>query len=341
MGSVTGGANAGDTDVVVAKFSPAGQQVWTKQFGSTNFDYGFGIAVDVWGTIAVVGETQGQFPGMRETGITDAFVASLRSDGTIRWLRQEDSGPDFAYNNFTSVVMDDYENIIVGGSTGGSYTEDTVVSGPLDAVVVAYNKFSARMWVRQFGTTSRDEVLSLSRAPSGDIFAVGNTRGRVFGYLGPVGATDAFIVKLSKSGVLTWLKQYGTTQVDQLLSVDSDASGKVVAAGYTKGALTPGMTPRDEDAVMMKWSAFDPVPRPSSTWATGKNVRQSVLLQLGNLTSPYGSTVKLAISGASRRNCSVVGSSIRTMRRGTCRLTISVTNISGVIRRTTVALTIV
>ncbi len=339
-GSVAGAANAGETDVVFAKFSASGTQLWIKQFGTTNFDYGFGIAVDSWGTIAVVGETQGQFPGKRETGITDAFLATFTADGTLRWLRQEDSGPDFAYNTFTSVVMDDFENIIVGGSTGGSYSGDTAVSGPSDAVVVKYNKLSDRLWVRQFGTTSSDSILSLSRASNGEVFAVGDTQGRVFGYAGAIGAKDALIASLTSSGTLVWWQQYGTTSVDQFLAVDTDASGNVVVAGYSRGALTPGLLPRGEDAVMMKWTAFSPPPVPSSKVTVGKFASRSTVLALGKLTAPIGSSVKLVVGTTSRSKCSVVGSSIKALRPGTCRVAVSVTNQAGVVRRATVTLTI-
>lgn len=339
-GNIAGAANEGETDVVISKYSATGTQLWIKQFGTTNFDYGYGIAVDAWGTIAVVGETQGQFPGMRETGITDAFLATFSANGTLRWLRQEDSGPDLAYNKFTSVVMDDFENIIVGGSTGGSYGEDTSVSGVSDAVVVKYNKLSSRLWVRQFGTNSSDVIMSLSRAPNGDVFAVGDTRGRVFGYEGPVGDKDAFIAGMNSSGALTWWQQYGTSHMDALVSVDSAASGSVVAVGFTKGALTPGLSPRSEDSVMMKWSVFDPVVQPSSTLAVGESAPRSVVLALGKLTAPIGSKVKLTIATASRSKCSVVGSSVLARRVGSCRVVVDVTNQAGVLRRATITLSI-
>lgn len=339
-GAMTASPSVGETDVFVAKFSSAGSQLWIKQFGTTNDDFGYGIAVDLWGTIAVVGETQGQFPGKVETGITDAFVATFTSDGNMRWLRQENSGPDFAYNRFTSVVMDDFENIIVGGYTGGSYTGDTAVSGPTDAVVIAYNKLSARMWVRQFGTSAGDSVLAMSRTPSGNIAVAGDTQGRSYGYGGATGLGDAFVSTLSASGTLTWWRQFGTVNPDQFVGVGADRAGNVVLAGSSKGALTPGLITRGDDAVMIKWAVFPPTTTPSRTLPVGQTMRRATLVALALLTAPLGATVTFTVPKLYKSRCVVVGSAVKGLKAGTCRVTVSVKTQFGVTRTGTAALTV-
>lgn len=339
-GAMAGSPKLGETDVFFSKFSSNGTRAWTKQFGTTNFDFGFGIAVDLWGTIAIVGETQGQFPNMRETGITDAYVASFAPDGTARWLRQENSGPDFAYNRFSSVVMDDFENIIVGGYTGGSYSENTTVSGETDAVVISYNRYAQRQWVRQFGTTSLDSIVSMSRAPSGNLFFTGSTEGRTFGYFGATGATDVLMGSITSNGQITWVGQYGTANADELAAIDADAKGNVFAAGFTSGALTPALVTKGEDAVMVKWSGFAPAVAPRNTIAVGKTASRPTVAALARLTVPLGSAVKLTVPSAYRTKCAVMGSSVKGLRRGTCRVTVSVTTKFGVKRTGTATLTV-
>lgn len=342
-GSMGTGTNAGpndSADVVVAKFSSGGTRSWLTQFGTSGDDFGYGVAVDLWGTVAVVGETTGQFAGMVRTGLSDAFIATFAPDGARRWLRQENSGPSDVYNNFTSVVMDDLENIIVAGKTGGSYNADTAVGGESDAVVVKYNKLSSRLWVRQFGTPAADSLLSIVRAPNGDLFVAGDTRGILYGYKGARGGSDALVASLSASGALTWWQQFGTANEDRFVAVAANVRGNVVAVGYTNGALVSGLVTRGEDAVMFNWSAFPAVVAPSSVVQVGGNVGRTGLLSLAGLTAPIGSTVVVAVSSTSRARCVVANSSIRGVRRGSCAVVVTVRNQSGIVRSGKVALNV-
>ncbi|MEO7157307.1 MAG: SBBP repeat-containing protein [Vicinamibacterales bacterium] len=80
---MTGGYQftAGQWDIIVAKYSAAGAPLWSKTFGSTGNDLGFGIAVDSTGNVFVTGYFQGtiDFGGgpVTSSGLTDGFLLSL------------------------------------------------------------------------------------------------------------------------------------------------------------------------------------------------------------------------------------------------------------------------
>src|SRR5215813_1457159 len=54
--------SSGDTDAFVRKYDANGKELWTRQFGSSDLDFGRGVAVDANG-VYVVGYTRGALPG--------------------------------------------------------------------------------------------------------------------------------------------------------------------------------------------------------------------------------------------------------------------------------------
>jgi hypothetical protein len=51
--------SAGGSDVFIAKFSSSGALLWSKRFGATSTDTGYGIGVDTSGNVLVIGIFQG------------------------------------------------------------------------------------------------------------------------------------------------------------------------------------------------------------------------------------------------------------------------------------------
>ena len=74
-GTFPGQANAGFADAFVRKYDANGNELWTRQFGTSSYDIAFGISVDASG-VYVVGETNGTFPGQTSAGDDDALCAS-------------------------------------------------------------------------------------------------------------------------------------------------------------------------------------------------------------------------------------------------------------------------
>ena len=76
-GTLPGQTSAGAHDAFVRKLSPAGAELWTQQFGTSQSDPATGVAVGGTGDIIVVGHTYGAFPGQTNFGSWDAFVVRL------------------------------------------------------------------------------------------------------------------------------------------------------------------------------------------------------------------------------------------------------------------------
>ncbi len=78
-----GGANAGSYDSWVAKYDSDGNQQWKQQFGTSEIDNPFDLAVNSAGQVFVTGFTEGSL-GATNVGSNDAWLAELSSaDGSL------------------------------------------------------------------------------------------------------------------------------------------------------------------------------------------------------------------------------------------------------------------
>jgi hypothetical protein len=93
-------------DMFIAKLDSEGNCLWAKHAGSVNFDYGFGVSVDVNGNSYIVGTFEGDasFDSIKKTssGGDDIFVSKYNPDGNCIWTMQAggdyfDNGKDHVY----------------------------------------------------------------------------------------------------------------------------------------------------------------------------------------------------------------------------------------------------
>jgi hypothetical protein len=84
-GTFPGENSEGDADIFVRRYNSDGDEIWTRQFGSSELDFvgnvqgGGGISVDSSG-VYVVGRTSSTLPDQTSEGAIDAFLAKLAID---------------------------------------------------------------------------------------------------------------------------------------------------------------------------------------------------------------------------------------------------------------------
>jgi hypothetical protein len=71
-----GEPHLGSYDLFVSKYDVEGTFLWTRQFGTTKRDAGYGLSVDLSGDVYVSGFTEGSL-GADNAGYSDAFLAKL------------------------------------------------------------------------------------------------------------------------------------------------------------------------------------------------------------------------------------------------------------------------
>ncbi len=246
-GEFEGETNEGGFDVFIRKYNTDGDEIWTREFGtSDDFDSGNDVSADTTG-VYVVGTVGASLPGQTSQGSTDAFIRKYNSDGDEIWTRQFGGSGSDAANG----VSADSSGVYV---VGRQHNNDIDSS---DAFIRNYNSEGDEIWTREFGTS--DDFDSEARGVSADssgVYVAGITSGTFPGQ-NSEGDGDVFVRKYNTDGDDIWTRQFGTSELDNIGNfqagggISADSSG-VYVAGQTSGTFPSQMSEGDEDAFLAK-----------------------------------------------------------------------------------------
>jgi hypothetical protein len=239
------GTNAGQADAFIVRYDSGGNLLWSRQFGTSGIDQGFGISADGFGNATICGSTNKRL-GNQSFGEYDAFITKFDSFGNQVWLRQfgttrNDAGDD--------VATDRLGNIYVAGQTWGDLAGAN--AGPYDAFVAKYDTGGNAIWTRQFGTQQSEGPVFVSTDGVGNLYVAGGTQGALAGV--NAGSYDAFVTKYDAAGNLLWTQQTGGPFSESISSVSADSLGNVFLAG-TVGTDASG-SGRSQDALLIKYDS--------------------------------------------------------------------------------------
>jgi len=235
-GTLPGQTSAGLRDAFVRKYDGSGNEIWTRQFGTSGGDGAGGITIDGSGNIYVVGNTEGAFPGQLSSGGYDAFVRKYDGSGNEIWTRQFGTSGD---EGVQDIAIDGSSNVYVAGYTWGVFPGQVNLGGP-DAFVRKYDGSGNELWTRQFGTSGGDSANDITIDGSGNVYVAGETYGTLPGQTS-AGIYDGFVRKYDGSGNEIWTRQFGTSQTDYARGIAVDSSDNVYVVDSTGGTL-PGQT---------------------------------------------------------------------------------------------------
>jgi hypothetical protein len=202
-----GGGNlvsAGSTDIYLAKYNASGTHQWSRQFGSTNIDIGYAVAVDGSGNVAATGQFQGtvDFGGgnLVSAGGTDIFLVKYNPNGVFRWSQSfGDTGTDIGY----SVAVDGSGSTLVTGLMSGTVNlggSDLASAGGNDIFLAKHSTDGAHLWSQRYGSTGEDNGNEVATDASGNVHLTGRFQNAVSfgaGTLTSAGSYDMFLAKYS------------------------------------------------------------------------------------------------------------------------------------------------
>jgi len=121
--------SAGQSDIFVSKLDRAGNLVWAKQMGGTDWDAGFGIAVDAAGNVYTTGVFSGTVDfdsgpdtfNLTSAGQSDIFVSKLDSAGSFVWAKQMGGT---SYDVGRGIAVDAAGNVYTMGDFGDTVDFD-------------------------------------------------------------------------------------------------------------------------------------------------------------------------------------------------------------------------
>jgi hypothetical protein len=239
------GPHLGGADAYLSKYDPAGDLLWSRQFGTTGMDHARGVSVDRLGNVFVAGHSWGNLGGTN-AGREDAFVSKFSTDGDLIWSALTGtSTADYAYG----VAADGFGNVYIAGKSDGSLA--TPNAGADDAFLRKFDSSGTLVWTEQFGTSENDRLLAVVTDAAGNAFVGGDSWGDLLE--DNAGIRDMIFAKYSPAGERLWGEQLGTNDDDGAYQLAMGSDGGLYFAGSSEekmGAVHAGW----RDAVVGKFS---------------------------------------------------------------------------------------
>jgi hypothetical protein len=199
-GGNLGAPNAGHSDAFVLKFDDAGNLLWSRQVGTSNYENTTTVTADALGNVFVSGSAYESLGGPL-IGLEDAYLLKYDSSGSLIWTRQFGTSHQ---TNSRDIIADGMGNVYVVGDTDGSLSEPN--AGRFDVYLRKYDGSGDVLWTRQMGTSDLDLIFGVTADELGSVYIAGSTN-RVLG-AESAGGADAFLAKFTDNLVpepSTWL----------------------------------------------------------------------------------------------------------------------------------------
>jgi hypothetical protein len=239
--------SAGGRDIFLAKFDRWGNHLWSRAFGGSFDQTGYGIAVDSSGDIVLTGSFAGtvDFGGMPliSAGGQDIFVARFNAAGAHMWSR---AFGDAADQSGYSIAIDRSGNIILTGDVSGSADfggGNLSSAGGRDIFLAKFDRWGNHHWSRCFGDVSDQSGCHVAADGSGNVLITGWFDGPVDFGGGPlthVGGKDMFLAKFDASGTHVWSQGFGHAHDQAGTSVAMDGADHAVVTGWFEGSIDFG-----------------------------------------------------------------------------------------------------
>jgi Divergent InlB B-repeat domain len=252
--------------LMMVKFAAAdGTRLWSRCYALT------GNAAD---GMAVAATRNGDLVGVTRDCCANhlEYFRQKSSNGNDVWSQRY--SPNAGVTS-ASLALDGDDNVFIGGwSTVGDFGGGSVpVIGGFDGFIMKRTSAGAFDWVRTFGGTENDYVLSLATDAEGNVAFSGRFESQLdFPGLPPLtnrGGVDIIVGKYSSVGTLLWVKQFGGAQDEQGDKIVALPNGDFLVGGSAHGSLDfgggPLFAPGKQDVFLVQLSGEDG----STVWSKG------------------------------------------------------------------------
>jgi hypothetical protein len=223
----------GAYDGFLAHYDGDGNQLWIRQFGTPQLEYTTAAYPDGAGGVYIAGDTAGTL-GLASSGGIDCWLARYDSSGERLWIRQFGT---FMSDGIMDLCSDGAGGLYAAGWTFGDFGGQA--AGGRDAFVARLTADGEIIWARQLGTLYPELAEAVSPDGKGGVYVFGYTSGSLAApFLG--GSRDLFLAHYNASGVLSWVRQFGTDVTDYPRSAAPDAAGGVYIAGRRQYSTNGG-----------------------------------------------------------------------------------------------------
>lgn len=258
-GGTTGdiGANtgAGSSDVFLSLLDPSRAILWTRQWGTQNFDQGLTLTMGSDGEVYLAGSRDGIVDPFTGAGIGQMFISRFTKDGAEQWTREWGSLSQKYQEYPASATVDHQGDIYVTGWTYGAIGA-AGNQGLSDIFLSRFDTDGAERWSVQWGSGLIDVGYGVVAAGDAGVYVSGWTYGQLGVDRGGFGGNDVFLARVNASGGVLWTKQWGSYDEDKSFAIALGPDGGVFLAGQTSGSLESGFPNKGlSDNFLVKYSS--------------------------------------------------------------------------------------
>ena len=235
-GSITG--HHGGGDCVVIKLSSAGGIVWAKALGGTQGEVGYSIVqtndngyIIAASSYSNNGDVTGHH-GDTNYNNEDYWIVKLDATGNITWQK---SIGGTRFDRPQSVRQTSDNGYIISGKSVSTDGDVTGNHGGFDYWVIKTDASGTIIWQKSLGGSAEDDGFGIELTSEGGYIVCGKSLsndGDVSGHNLPISYPDAWVVKLTSAGAITWQKCLGGTATDYGYAIKETGSGFAMLGAY-------------------------------------------------------------------------------------------------------------
>jgi len=226
--------SGGYYDIVVVKLNSSGTYQWHTFYGSSNYDFVFGIAVDPSDSVYVTGYSYATWGTPLDAhaggGNPDIVVIKLNGSGDLQWHTFHGSSGD---DSGKGIAADPSGNVYVTGSSDATWGSPlNSYNGSRDIVVCKLDSSGSLQWHTFYGSSSGDYGYGIAVDSPGNLYVTGysnSTWGTPLNAF--AGWDDIVVIKLNDSGALQWHTFHGSPRADYGRGIAVDPSGDIYVTG--------------------------------------------------------------------------------------------------------------
>lgn len=216
-------------DLFLVKFNASGTRLWGTYYGGAGWDYGGAVACDPnTGDVYLAGGTNSTTgiatAGAHQTsfgGVWDAvLVRFVPATGVRVWGTYYGGSSTEAWST-ASVAMSPTDGSIyltAGTNSDNNISTLNTRAGAHDAFIAKFNSAGSRLWGRYFGGSNTEGyyAVAVSTDANGNPYIASYTQSNDLPTTPGVhqttyggGSSDAFVVRFTPAGAITWATYYG------------------------------------------------------------------------------------------------------------------------------------
>lgn len=217
-------------DIWIVKINNFGVVEWEKNIGGSKGDNARSVKQTADNGFIIACNTQSEdFDFRNNHGIEDISILKLDLNGTIQWQKNIDgSGLESAYT-ISQTIDGGY---VISGSTcsidnHGNFEKTA-------ALIIKLSSNGTFQWNRKIGDSNATCAYSIKQTRDGG-YVIGGSKTVKSGFFNlKKENNDAWIAKISNSGIIQWQKTYGGTKDDNVKSILQTIDGGFIVAGSTE-----------------------------------------------------------------------------------------------------------